>query len=225
MFAPKTEDVEETRPVSHSGGDSLNPTVDCLAPVDGRPLLWADDLNERGESVPRLRGSLAKRLELPRLVLDDGDVVAVAGRDWMEVGVPEPQLDWTSGHGRIFTLRVKDVKERPIEIRFSTRKLERACSTDREGAKRWGPENWRRLKRRLVSLMSAPTLQDMQGVPGGCHQLTADRAGEFALDLWGSYRLIFEPDHKPVARLPDGGVDRSKVTRIVIKEVTDYHGK
>lgn len=65
----------------------------------------------------------------------------------------------------------------------------------------------------------------MEGVPGKCHQLRADRAGEFALDLWGPYRLIFVPDHDPIPRLSDGGIDRAQVTRILIKEVDDYHGK
>jgi toxin HigB-1 len=111
-----------------------------------------------------------------------------------------------------------------IEISWSDRRLEEACSSDRVGARRWGPGNWRRLKLRLASLAAAPTLRDMAGVPGNCHQLRADRAGEFAVYLWGSYRLVFEPDHNPLPGLPDGGIDRGRITKIVIKEVVDYHG-
>lgn len=74
-------------------------------------------------------------------------------------------------------------------------------------------------------MIAAPTLEQMEGVPGKCHQLTGDRAGQFALSLWGSCRLVFVPDHDPVPRLADGGIDRSRVTRIAIKEVVDYHGK
>jgi toxin HigB-1 len=73
--------------------------------------------------------------------------------------------------------------------------------------------------------MAAPTLQDMEGAPGNCHQLRADRAGEFAVYLWGSYRLVFEADHDPPPLREDGGIDRTRVTRISIKEVVDYHGK
>jgi plasmid maintenance system killer protein len=66
----------------------------------------------------------------------------------------------------------------------------------------------------------------MDGTPGNCHQLLhADRAGQLSMSLWGPYRLIFEPDHDPVPRLPDGGLDRSLVTKILIKEVVDYHGE
>jgi proteic killer suppression protein len=77
----------------------------------------------------------------------------------------------------------------------------------------------------LVALLGAPTLADMAGTPGNCHQLHADRSGEFAVGLWGSYRLIFVPDQDPVPTLDDGGIDRTKVTHIEIKEVVDYHGK
>jgi proteic killer suppression protein len=112
-----------------------------------------------------------------------------------------------------------------IEIAWSSRKLEKSCSDDRLGSKHWGADNWKLLKRRLVDLLAAPTLQDMEGVPGNCHQLRADRNGEFAVSLWGSYRLIFEPNQDPMPRLKDGGIDRPLITHIEIKEVVDYHGK
>jgi len=102
--------------------------------------------------------------------------------------------------------------------------LEKSCSDDRQGAKRWGAEQWKVLKKRLASLRAAPTLADMENVPGNCHSLHADRAGQFAVDLRGPYRLIFEPDHDPVPRLDDGGIDNTRVTTIIIKEVDDYHG-
>jgi toxin HigB-1 len=65
----------------------------------------------------------------------------------------------------------------------------------------------------------------MHTLPGKCHALSGDRAGEFAVGLWGSYRLIFAPDHDPLPRLPDGGIDTAHVTSIVIREVVDYHGR
>jgi proteic killer suppression protein len=112
-----------------------------------------------------------------------------------------------------------------IEISWSSRKLKKACSDDRQGCKQWGTDNWKLLKRRLAALLGAPTLADMDGVPGNCHQLHADRRGEFAVSLWGSYRLTFEPAQNPLPTLSDGGIDRTRVTKIEIKEVVDYHGK
>jgi proteic killer suppression protein len=102
--------------------------------------------------------------------------------------------------------------------------LQKACSNNKLGTKRWGAEKWPVLRRRLAALAAAPTLKDMDGVPGNCHPLRGDRQGEFAVHLWGAYRLIFEPAHNPLPKLPDGGLDRSLVTDINIKEVVDYHG-
>lgn len=81
------------------------------------------------------------------------------------------------------------------------------------------------LKRRLASLVAAPTLKDLDGVPGHFHELRGDRKGQFACALWASMRLVFVPDHDPVPTLPDGGIDRAQITAISITEVVDYHGE
>jgi proteic killer suppression protein len=111
-----------------------------------------------------------------------------------------------------------------IKISWSKRKLERTCSSDAAGKREWGADHWKLMKRRLASLSAAASLADMRGVPGRCHPLHEDRREEFALDLWGPYRLVFAPDHNPIPRLDDGGIDQALVTQILILEVTDYHG-
>jgi len=111
-----------------------------------------------------------------------------------------------------------------IDISWSDRKLERFCSSDKAGQRQFGADNWKLLKRRLASLAGAPTLADMQNVPGNCHALSADRDGHFAVHLWGQFRLIFRP-HEPAPLLDDGGIDRAQVTGISITEVVDYHGR
>lgn len=81
------------------------------------------------------------------------------------------------------------------------------------------------VKRRLAAITAAPTLKDLEGTPGRFHQLSADRRGEFSLDLSGPYRLVFEPDQNPIPLDGTGGIDRSLVTRVTIKEVVDHHGR
>jgi proteic killer suppression protein len=81
------------------------------------------------------------------------------------------------------------------------------------------------MKRRLASLQAAEVLADMENVPGRCHALAADRSEQFALDLWGSYRLVFEVADDPVPRLADGGIDRHQVRAVRILGVVDYHGR
>lgn len=108
---------------------------------------------------------------------------------------------------------------------WADRKLGKAAATDASGIKRFGADLWPILRRRLASLKGAPTLADMDGVPGHCHALTADRQGQFAISLLGPKRLVFVPNHEPMPLSQAGGIDRSRVTSILILEVVDYHGR
>ncbi len=110
-----------------------------------------------------------------------------------------------------------------IEITFADRKLQEACSEERDGRRRWGA-NWKILKLRLASLLAAETLADLFRAPGRCHPLTADRAGQYALHLSQPYRLIFEPAEPLLACGPAGGIDPRRVTAVRIVEIVDYHG-
>ena len=63
----------------------------------------------------------------------------------------------------------------------------------------------------------------MKDLPGRCHQLTENLDGLFAVDLVHPNRLVFAPDHDPVPELSGGGVDWSKVTKIEVAGIGDYH--
>jgi len=56
-----------------------------------------------------------------------------------------------------------------------------------------------------------------------CHELTGDRKGELAVDVSANYRMIFEPDHDPIPKKEDGGLNWEEVTKIQINEIEDYH--
>ena len=59
--------------------------------------------------------------------------------------------------------------------------------------------------------------------PDRRHELTGKRKGTFAVDLKHPFRLIFKPNHEPVPKKEDGGIDLTKVTAITILGVEDYH--
>jgi proteic killer suppression protein len=94
--------------------------------------------------------------------------------------------------------------------------------SDAAGQRRFGAVRWKLLRRRLAALRAAPTLGDMRGL-AGFHQLTGDRARQFALNLDGAYRLVIQPSHESVPRLEDGGIDEGAVTAISVVEVVNYH--
>jgi proteic killer suppression protein len=64
----------------------------------------------------------------------------------------------------------------------------------------------------------------MRSIPAArCHELKQDRKGQLAVDLVHPQRLVFLPDHDPVPAKDDGGLDWTKVTQILVIEITDYH--
>jgi hypothetical protein len=116
------------------------------------------------------------------------------------------------------------VKEFEIDIRWVDRHLARDCERDELGRRRFGSKRWPVLRQRLRLLEVAPTLADLRGAPGRLPALHADRAGDFALSLWGPARLIIRPV-EPFSQLDTGGTDMTTVLTIKVVEITDYHGR
>ena len=81
------------------------------------------------------------------------------------------------------------------------------------------------IMRRLAVLKNARALSDVPSTkPERRHQLKGDRIGQYAVDLVHPKRLIFEPDHDPLPRRPDGGINTDQVVAVKVVEVVDYHG-
>ncbi|MCA9939847.1 MAG: hypothetical protein KC418_14485 [Anaerolineales bacterium] len=111
-----------------------------------------------------------------------------------------------------------------MDISFADKKLERACHDWRRLVRTHGHIRARRITQRLELLRAAHILADVHHFPGRCHELKGDREGQLAFDLDHPYRLIFVPDHNPVPRKMDGGLDWEGVTAVIILGVEDYHG-
>jgi plasmid maintenance system killer protein len=111
-----------------------------------------------------------------------------------------------------------------VEVLFQDRKLEKVCSDDSRLRRKYGVKRAKLLIYRLDELEGAKNLEAMRGAPHArCHELKGNRAGTLAVDLEHPYRLIFEPAHDPIPRKADGGLDWTKVTRVRILAVEDYH--
>lgn len=111
-----------------------------------------------------------------------------------------------------------------MEVSFTSRGMQRACSSEKEARKKWGDRMARRLRQRLMELKAADTLADISRLPPArSHELAGVRNGQFSVDLVHPYRLIFVPDHDPVPQKPDSGLDWEEVTKVVVLEVCDPH--
>lgn len=77
-------------------------------------------------------------------------------------------------------------------IKFRTRKLEKCFSDSRQAVKEFGPQVGRKYIQRINIIKSTRSLEDLKALPGlRCHSLKGDRAGQYAVNLPGFYRLIF----------------------------------
>lgn len=111
-----------------------------------------------------------------------------------------------------------------MEVSFATKSMQKCCSEEKAMRKRWSENLARRLKQRLMELRAATTLQDIcRTPPARCHELKGERKGQLAVDLGHPFRLVFKPDHAPVPRTSDGGLDWDSVTKVMVIEVVDYH--
>ena len=111
-----------------------------------------------------------------------------------------------------------------MEITFSSAKVEKLLAIESARVRALGPEAPRLVYRRMVQLHAASDLAAMATLPGRCHELAGDRAGQLAVEVTKGLRLVFKPTDQPPPVKPDGGLDWSAVTAITILEVTDYHG-
>ena len=111
-----------------------------------------------------------------------------------------------------------------MEISFKSRRLEKTFTRRGGLRKAYGDRMERVIRNRVNLLLGASNLSEVAaGPPVRRHQLTGTRKGQFAIDLVHPYRLILKPNHEPVPRKDDGGIDLYQVTAIKIIGVVDYH--
>jgi proteic killer suppression protein len=106
-------------------------------------------------------------------------------------------------------------------IGFRTRALQSIANDAKAARKALGKRSADVLRRRLDDLRAADNLEATRHLPGRCHELKGDRAGQLAIDLEHPKRLVLEP--RDGVRRADGGLDWFSVTAIEIVEIADYH--
>jgi plasmid maintenance system killer protein len=110
-----------------------------------------------------------------------------------------------------------------VEILFVNTKLRKLCGSHQALQREHGQVCARKATARLQDLEAAASLEDMRTLPGKCHELSGDRAGQLAITLSGGKRLILEPASNPIPARPDGGLDWTNVRSIRVLAIDDYH--
>jgi len=112
-----------------------------------------------------------------------------------------------------------------VEITFDDPKLKKLANDYRKCQKQMGQIRAKLYNKRLGDLRNSRTLEDVRNLPGHYHELIEDRKGQWACDLDHPYRLIFEPNEKPITEDENGKFIWLAITSVEIIEITNYHGK
>jgi len=108
-----------------------------------------------------------------------------------------------------------------MDIEFSSPDLQALCEQQRLMTKQLGDICSRKLRTRLADLRAAANVTELTA--GHPHPLKHDRIGQFALDLHGGKRLVFEPANSPVPSRDDESIAWNFVTKVRIVFIGDYH--
>ena len=115
-----------------------------------------------------------------------------------------------------------------MDIYFKNKKIAKSFNENKRLERDYGSVQAKLIGIRMMELRAAENLKVFwppKSPPARCHELTkGQRKGQLSVDLQYPYRLIFVPDHDPVPRLKDGGLDWSCVTAIKILDVENTHG-
>jgi plasmid maintenance system killer protein len=109
-----------------------------------------------------------------------------------------------------------------MEITYSN-KIKKKLSSPSEIQQAFGTMA-KKVQSRLDDISASPNLKVLMQIPAAnCHPLSGKRSGEWAVDISGNHRMIFEIDHDPIPRKDNGEILAIEVTDIRIIETTDYH--
>ena len=97
-----------------------------------------------------------------------------------------------------------------MDIEFSAKRLERASLDFAESSRIFGVPIGRKYIQRLLVLRAAEKFSQLFGIQSlKLHPLKGNRAGQYAINLTGNYRLILE---------------KAGENKVRVVDVEDYHG-
>ena len=108
-----------------------------------------------------------------------------------------------------------------MDITYFDNELEKICNDFRYSQKVLGSDGVHKLKQRLADILAAESVTDL--IAGHPHPLKGNLYGSFAVSLDRGNRLVFKPNHEEVPYNQDKAIDWSKVTKIKITYIGNYH--
>jgi len=105
-----------------------------------------------------------------------------------------------------------------LNFAFATKALRELCEDSEALNRAFGDDNAKLLMRRLADLRAAPSVSDI--LVGVLQEISCDGKPHIAIKLKPDFLITFCSNHKKNSKLPSGGVDWSKVSRIKITQIS-----
>ena len=109
-----------------------------------------------------------------------------------------------------------------MEIRFKNGRLQNLIESEKELKRHYSANLAKQVQIRMYQLKSSSNLEELFRVKGKWHPLKGNRKGQYAASLPDGERLVIRPS-EPVPHKEDGGIDTSKVDRIIVIAIENYH--
>ena len=110
-----------------------------------------------------------------------------------------------------------------MDISFANNNLLKYANNHQKAIQKLGPQQAKLYKQRLDDLKDVLNLEETRFLPGSYHELKENRKGQWASSLNHPYRLIFEPQEKPIPTNQAGQYLWVEIKGIEIIEIVDYH--
>lgn len=82
-----------------------------------------------------------------------------------------------------------------MKVEFKNKKLEKCSLDKKEAVKTYGTDVAKKYVQRIGIIKKVSTIEELKAIQTlRCHPLKGDRVGQWAINLTGFYRLIFQYD-------------------------------
>lgn len=108
-----------------------------------------------------------------------------------------------------------------MELEFKDKHIQKLCEDSAHAIRKLGDPCARKLRTRIAEIQAAAVVTEL--IAGKPHPLKGTRNGQSSVELHGGSRLVFEPRNPTIPTRDDGSIEWSKVTRVRIVYISDYH--
>ncbi|MEX2409927.1 MAG: killer suppression protein HigA [Candidatus Paceibacterota bacterium] len=110
-----------------------------------------------------------------------------------------------------------------MNVEYKTKKLYKTVKNLKAIQKNYGVRA-KKVNQRKEEIESSPNMEVLKNVCPNCHPLTGDRDKQFAIEISGNHRIIFEINHENIPLTENEEINFSEVTDIKILAIgEDYH--